>query len=164
MGHFITLTERSDFLRTQHRGSKAVSKAFVLQGYSRSSSDDGVASWRVGFTASKRVGNAVCRNRAKRRLRALVHNVMSDQARDRVDYVLIARLPLTDKSFKLDPNALAVAMEELHRKLDRRSTKDSGRNSAGVSANDSGSNTPGRDMTAASGLDIAGKSAAKGLK
>ena len=125
MGQFITITERSDFLRVQHRGSKAVSKAFVLQGIQRSDAKkqadihDHISEWRVGFTASKRVGNAVCRNRAKRRLRAVVMSVMPDMARSDVDYVLIARMPLTDKYFKLEANALQIALGELHKKLDR---------------------------------------------
>jgi ribonuclease P protein component len=49
--------------------------------------------YRVGFTASKRVGNAVVRNRCKRRLRAVVDAVLGDLAIAGVDYVFIARKP-----------------------------------------------------------------------
>ncbi len=45
----------------------------------------------VGFTASRRVGNAVVRNRAKRRLRAAAALVLGQQAKAGTDYVLIAR-------------------------------------------------------------------------
>lgn len=136
MSCFLHLTKRSEFLRVQNRGSKTVSKAFVLQGCQRADSADDIASWRVGFTASKRVGNAVRRNRAKRRLRALVRQEMPDLARPEIDYVLIARVPATDASYRLDPKALRIAMKELHKKLDRRSAA-SGSNTNRPSASDS---------------------------
>lgn len=142
MSCFLHLTKRSEFLRVQNRGSKTVSKAFVLQGCQRADSADDIASWRVGFTASKRVGNAVRRNRAKRRLRALVRQEMPDLARPEIDYVLIARVPATDASYRLDPKALRIAIKELHKKLDRRSAA-SGSNTNKPSASDpdiSGSN------------------------
>jgi len=46
---------------------------------------------RVGFTCSKKVGNAVARNRAKRRLRAVARAVLPDLGHDGWDYVLIGR-------------------------------------------------------------------------
>lgn len=115
------LTKRSEFLRVQKRGSKAVSKAFVLQGYQRVDGACDTTSWRVGFTASKRVGNAVRRNRAKRRLRALIAQEMPQIARSHTDYVCIARVPATDKSYRLDAKAFQAAIGELHKKIDRRS-------------------------------------------
>ena len=46
---------------------------------------------RVGYTCSKKVGNAVARNRAKRRLRALARAVLPEAAAPGMDYVLIGR-------------------------------------------------------------------------
>ncbi len=61
-----TLTKRSDFVRL-NKGGKQVRAAFVLR-YQRNDHDLP----RIGVTASKKIGNAVARNRAKRRLRAAI--------------------------------------------------------------------------------------------
>ena len=54
---------------------------------------------RVGFTASRKVGNAVIRNRAKRRLRAAAARVLPQAGRPRTDYVLIARAGTARRPF-----------------------------------------------------------------
>ena len=64
-----------------------VTSAFVLQ--ARARSDEGAGA--VGFTASRRVGGAVARNRARRRLKALASQVLAPRARPGWDYVLVAR-------------------------------------------------------------------------
>ena len=55
---------------------------------------------RVGFTASRRVGGAVARNRAKRRLRAAAATVLPARARPDRDYVLIARAVTLTRDFE----------------------------------------------------------------
>ncbi len=54
---------------------------------------------RIGFTASKKIGNAVCRNRAKRRLKELARQIMPIHAVSGYDYVIIARITTNDRSF-----------------------------------------------------------------
>jgi ribonuclease P protein component len=54
---------------------------------------------RVGFTASRKVGNAVKRNRARRRLKALVREMISSSANPGLDLVLIARPATVDRPF-----------------------------------------------------------------
>ncbi len=54
---------------------------------------------RVGFTASRRVGDAVVRNRAKRRLRAVASEVLASEGRAATDYVLIARAATAERPF-----------------------------------------------------------------
>ena len=61
--------------------------------------EDGDALVRVGFTASKKVGNAVVRNRAKRRLRAVVDHLAGAHAAPGRDYVLIARRDTNDRAY-----------------------------------------------------------------
>ncbi len=72
----------------------------VLQSVRRAGDSpvDGAAT-RVGFTASRRVGGAVARNRAKRRLRAAAAAVLPHRAKVGRDYVLIARGATLTRSF-----------------------------------------------------------------
>jgi ribonuclease P protein component len=80
------LKQRADFLAAA-TGTKAPGTGFVLQ--ARKRGDDGPV--RVGFTVSKKVGNAVERNRIRRRLREMVRLSHVDRLRRGHDYVLIGR-------------------------------------------------------------------------
>ena len=86
------LAKRADFLRAA--SSRRVSTpGFTLQYRQRQEGEaEGI---RVGFTCSKKVGNAVARNRAKRRLREIARLVLPTQGRDGFDYVLIGRREVT---------------------------------------------------------------------
>jgi ribonuclease P protein component len=83
------LKTRGDFLRVAATRVRAARPGFILQAAPQPGA--GAAPPRVGFTASKRVGNAVARNRAKRRLRAAVASLLPMQGKVGTDYVLIAR-------------------------------------------------------------------------
>jgi ribonuclease P protein component len=85
----IRLKTRGDFLRVAAGRARAVRTGLILQAAPRP--DGGDAALRVGYTASKRVGNAAARNRAKRRLRAAAASVLPLQGKPGTDYVLIAR-------------------------------------------------------------------------
>ena len=80
------LKQRTDFLAAA-TGTKVPAAAFVLQ--ARARADQGPA--RVGFTVSKKVGNAVERNRVRRRLREVVRQTGAERVRPGHDYVLIGR-------------------------------------------------------------------------
>lgn len=80
------LRQRVDFLAAA-TAAKMPAKAFVLQ--MRDRREDGPI--RVGFTVSKKVGNAVERNRVRRRLREIVRLAAAGRMRPGHDYVLIGR-------------------------------------------------------------------------
>lgn len=74
---------------------------------------DATAPLRVGFTASRRVGGAVERNRARRRLRAAVRAVMPLHAEPGHDYVLIARKGTLHRDFAALTGDLEKALKRL---------------------------------------------------
>lgn len=104
------LKRRQDFLAAA-KASYAAMPGLVLQ--ARNRKDD--AAPRVGFTATKKLGNAVARNRIKRRLRELARLSLETAARPGHDYVLIGRAPTIDRPFSLLQNDLAAALKRLHR-------------------------------------------------
>ncbi len=87
------LKRRSDFLQVAGARRKWAAPGLVLQVLEHGpGADHGRGPGpRVGFTASRKVGNAVARNRARRRLKAAAREVMPDAARPGHDYVIIAR-------------------------------------------------------------------------
>ncbi|MBY4894720.1 ribonuclease P protein component [Rhodobacteraceae bacterium N5(2021)] len=89
----VTLTKRADFLLAA-RAARVPTPAFLLQARKRND-DDATDAIRVGFTCSKKVGNAVARNRAKRRLREIARAVLPVEGKDGWDYVLIGRKDAT---------------------------------------------------------------------
>ena len=81
------LTRRTEFLRAAAKGRKAATTGLVLQALARN--DDAVA--RLGFTVTKKVGNAVVRNRTRRRLKEAARLELQDHKLTGVDLVLIGR-------------------------------------------------------------------------
>jgi ribonuclease P protein component len=83
----IRLKRRAEFLRVASRGRKAAVHGLVLQALARA--DEGPA--RIGFTVTKKVGNAVVRNRTRRRLKEAVRLLLRDGTVAAVDLVVIGR-------------------------------------------------------------------------
>ena len=107
-----TLTKRSDFVAAS-KAEKYVGKSIIVQARPNS-----LQTIRVGYTASKRVGNAVKRNRAKRRMRAAVADTLAFYGTSGTDYVLIGRAQTTGNTkFEELKDELICAFETLNVKL-----------------------------------------------
>jgi ribonuclease P protein component len=102
----IRLKQRAEFLRVASRGRKAAVHGLVLQALARG--DDGPA--RIGFTVTKKVGNAVVRNRTRRRLKEAARLVLRERAVAGVDLVVIGRDSTRARPF-------TELMDDLHRAL-----------------------------------------------
>ena len=95
-----TLKKRKDFVLSNKFAKKKFSKNFIIQKHTHL--DDKNASLKFGFTATKKIGNAVSRNRAKRRMRALVSRFIKDNNTcfdNKSSYVLVAKSSLNKALF-----------------------------------------------------------------
>ncbi len=109
------LIERADYLALQAR-DKSVSynhtPFFTLQVRPMVDTND-KCDWRVGLTTSKRVGNAVARNRARRRLRDLARRHVPLLMQPGYDLVLVGRTPAARAPFPLLIASLETALDKL---------------------------------------------------
>jgi ribonuclease P protein component len=104
------LTRRAEFLRVAAARRKWVAEGLILQAAAVESGMDAMR--RIGFTVTKRLGNAVTRNRARRRLKAAARVVMP-QAAGGHDYVLIGRDGTVARPFPLLLGDLETALRRL---------------------------------------------------
>jgi ribonuclease P protein component len=102
-----TIKNRRDFLATSAKGRKCVTGSFVLQILARADDHPVKDEARVGYTVTKKMGNAVARNRIKRRLREAFRKTARARALAGHDYVVIAR----EKALTCDFSELIRDME-----------------------------------------------------
>lgn len=104
------LIKRADFLRLA-KGRRYAAPGLVLQ---MQASPATASELRIGFTATKKLGNAVVRNRVKRRLREVARAVMPGYATNGCDYVLIAREATSKRLYAALIEDLKLALLKVH--------------------------------------------------
>jgi ribonuclease P protein component len=107
------LKTRSEFLYVRD-GARFVTPGLVLQARARGAVEADEPVVRFGFTASKRIGGAVQRNRARRRLKEAVRLAASQRAVEGYDYVLIAREGTLQRRFTELVKDLERALTKVH--------------------------------------------------
>ncbi len=103
----LSITRSADFQEIGKKGQKFHAKTLLLlenatsEFYSQNklTGKNAAEFVRVGFTVSKTVGNAVLRNRAKRRLREAVRELIPTYAKKSCDYVIIAKKEISGAEF-----------------------------------------------------------------
>src|SRR5579871_6457729 len=108
-----TLKKRADFLRAA-KGVRRVEGAITLETCPTPDGAMPKGDVRVGFTASRKVGNAVARNRAKRRLRAAASQLLPLLGRGGHDYVLVARASTGTRAFDALLADVTTALKGAH--------------------------------------------------
>lgn len=111
----VTLKSRAEFLAVRG-GARCATSAFVLEAKPRLEAASGPAKAgpRFGFTITKKIGNAVVRNRIRRRLKAALTPLTGTLAVPAHDYVVIARQPAFDIPFALLQKDLERALQRVH--------------------------------------------------
>ena len=105
------LKRRQDFVAAA-KGVYQPMPGFVMQALNRF---DGQPS-RLGFTCTKKLGNAVMRNRIRRRLKEAARLCLTPATKPGFDYVVIGRLAAENRPFQLLQSDLISAVERLHTK------------------------------------------------
>ncbi|WP_078395641.1 ribonuclease P protein component [Shouchella patagoniensis] len=101
------IKKNEEFSAVFKKGTSMANRQFVLYILPK----EGQAELRLGLSVSKRVGNAVCRNRIKRLVRVVFHD-LQDQLQHGCDYVVIARNPARDLSLKEVRSSLEHVMRK----------------------------------------------------
>ncbi len=112
----LRLKRRAEFLRVAAAGRKLPATALLVQALARGDAEP----VRVGFTVTRKVGNAVVRNRARRRLREAARLVLAERPARGFDLVLVGRRTTGLVSFERLKGELARVVDRaLDRTLDR---------------------------------------------
>ena len=106
-----TLKKRKDFVLSNKFGQKFFNKNFILQKFSPT--DQNNLDLMFGFTATKKIGNAVKRNRAKRRIRHAIKELLPKYGKNGYDYVVVATIKTNKVSWKTVLNDLEKAFREI---------------------------------------------------
>ncbi len=117
----LQIKKSSEFQTISKKGQKFYSKTILLlssvspQIYFQDLNKDKKAKdfCRIGYTVSKTVGNAVTRNRAKRRLRQAFYE-LSCLAKNHYDYVIIARKEIAEADFAKISSDLKFCLKRIH--------------------------------------------------
>ena len=112
MSDIHIISARPGFIRAWNHGEKAISKTVIIQAV-RGDGD----SWRYGLTATKKICNAVVRNRVRRRLLAVAREILAPIAMLGVDYVFIGRATTAASSWSALVTEVEKSLKYLHRKL-----------------------------------------------
>ena len=109
------------------KSDKQVRRGLIVQARQRAPDESAPTAIRFGLTASKKIGNAVARNRTRRRMRALAREILPNHGKAGYDYVMIGRVHTAMRSWAALQNDLRSALKALHKTSNDRTKLDSDR-------------------------------------
>ncbi|MDX1974086.1 MAG: ribonuclease P protein component [Rickettsiales bacterium] len=109
-----TIKKRSDFLAAAGSGRKFITNSFIVQINCRQPAHPAGNGPRVGYTVTKKLGNAVIRNRVRRRLRAAFTTLPEGALHEGYDYIIIARQKAQECSFSDLVRDMGFAFSRIH--------------------------------------------------
>ncbi len=116
MKKVLRVKRNEDFQKIIHAKHSVVCKEFVLY-----SLKNEYKHMRIGFSVSKKLGNAVTRNKIKRQVRQMAQNVFDSSLG--YDYVLIVRKPYLDNEFHFNLNKLAKLNQRMNKLVIEKESK-----------------------------------------
>lgn len=112
MDYIVRLKKNLHFKNVYKRGQSIADK-YVVVYYCKNNLDE----TRVGFTASKKVGNSVKRNRARRLMKESFRNICDDKVKRGYDMVIIARVAIKDAEYAAVERSMKRVMKKVKAKL-----------------------------------------------
>lgn len=112
MPNLITLKKRAQFKVVQAHGAKWITKAFIILAYCNNCDQQCLI--KYGIIASRKLGSAVVRNRARRRLREAIYEILPHLGQNGFHYVFIARREILSYDFMDLKKDLRWALKKLH--------------------------------------------------
>ena len=109
MPPYLGIKKRADFLAA-NRGKRFATSGFVLLVHPRRDDDPSI---RLGITITKKVGNAVIRNRMRRRFRELAREMLAERGLAGADHILIGRSDGIERDFSVLRQDLIRALQRL---------------------------------------------------
>lgn len=116
---YVMIRKRRDFLAA-NRSRRFASRSFILLVHDRR---DGNEQKRLGITVTKKIGNAVVRNRMKRRFRELAREFLQHGGKDGSDHILIGRMGGIERDFNAMRDELSLALSKIAKHSHQKKTK-----------------------------------------
>jgi len=95
----VTLKTRAEFRQLERHGNKAVTSGIILVTAKKDTATSDTPTISVGYIVTKKTGNAIIRNRIKRRFRALVREILVPHADPNYLYLFIGRKATIDRKY-----------------------------------------------------------------
>ena len=114
-GHALSSLRVRRLFLAAAKAEKEVRRGLIVQARARDADEPSATAVRYGLTASRKIGNAVARNRARRRMRAAAEEILPLEGQAGFDYVMIGRVHTALRPWNKLKSDLRSALKALHK-------------------------------------------------